>query len=108
VRYCSGVRRSPSSSRIGFARTYRPLQGEELSSVLTRHWRRLDLTLDDADLTDAQAIATIAHLAGGNFRLLQRLFLQIERALRINDMPVITDDVVEAAHSTLVIGATWS
>jgi DNA transposition AAA+ family ATPase len=93
-------------SRVGFAHVYRPLQGEELSFVLTRHWRRLGLTLDDADFTDAQAIATIARLTGGNFRLLQRLFLQIERVLRINDLRVITDDVVEAARSTLVIGAT--
>ncbi len=42
----------------------------------------------------------------GNFRLIQRLFVQIERVLRINDLTVITDDVVEAARSTLVIGAT--
>jgi DNA transposition AAA+ family ATPase len=93
-------------SRIGFAHVYRPLQGEELSFVLTRHWLRLGMTLDDADFTDAQAIAAIARLTGGNFRLLQRLFLQIERVLRINDLSVITNDVVEAARSTLVIGAT--
>ena len=37
-------------------------------------------------------------------RLLHRLFVQIERILRINDLTVITSDVVEAARSTLVIG----
>ncbi len=42
----------------------------------------------------------------GHFRLIQRLFVQIERVLRINELTVITDDVVEAARSTLVIGAT--
>ena len=93
-------------SRVGFAHHYRPLQGDELAFVLTRHWRKLGLTLDDADFTDAQAIASIARITGGNFRLLHRLFVQIERILKINGLSVITDDVVEAARSTLVIGIT--
>ena len=93
-------------SRIGFAHHYRPLQGDELTFVLTRHWRRLGLALDDADFTDAQAIASIARITGGNFRLLQRLFVQIGRILKINGLSAITDEVVEAARSTLVIGAT--
>ena len=93
-------------SRVGFAHHYRPLQGDELSFVLTRHWRKLGLTLDDADFTDSQAIASIARITGGNFRLLHRLFVQIERILKINGLSVITDDVVEAARSTLVIGIT--
>jgi DNA transposition AAA+ family ATPase len=63
-------------SRVGFAHHYRPLQGDELTFVLTRHWRKLGLSLDDADFTDTQAIARIT---GGNFRLLHRLFVPIER-----------------------------
>lgn len=74
--------------------------------MLTRHWRRLGLALDDADFTDVQAIASIARITGGNFRLLQRLFVQIGRILKINGLSAITDEVVEAARSTLVIGAT--
>ena len=92
-------------SRVGFAHLYRPLAGDELSFVLTRHWRSLGLTLDDADFTDTQAIASIARITGGNFRLLHRLFVQIERIMKINELTVITDDVVEAARSTLVVGA---
>jgi DNA transposition AAA+ family ATPase len=93
-------------SRIGFAHHYRPLQGDELTFVLTRHWRKLGLSLDSADFTDTQAIAAISRITSGNFRLLHRLFVQIERILRINELNVITEDVVEAARSTLVIGAT--
>ncbi|MBA3488099.1 MAG: AAA family ATPase [Longispora sp.] len=93
-------------SRVGFAHHYRPLQGDELTFVLTRHWRKLGLTLDDADFTDHQAIAAIIRITSGNFRLLHRLFVQIERVLRINELNMITIDVVEAARSTLVIGAT--
>ncbi len=49
-------------SRVGFAHHYRPLQGNELTFVLTRHWRRLGLALDDADFTDVQAVAAIARI----------------------------------------------
>jgi DNA transposition AAA+ family ATPase len=91
---------------VGFAHHYRPLLNDELSFVLTRHWRRLGLTMDEADFTDSQAIAAITRITGGNFRLLHRLFVQIDRILRINDLKVITEDVVEAARSTLVIGIT--
>lgn len=93
-------------SRVGFSHGYRPLLGDELSFVLTRHWRKLGVTLDEADFTDAQAVAAIARITGGNFRLLHRLFVQIERILRINEMTAITEEVVDAARSTLLIGAT--
>ena len=93
-------------SRVGFAHHYRPLLGDELSFVLTHHWQKLGLQLDGADFTNAQAVSSIARITGGNFRLLRRLFLQIERVLRINELTVITDDVVNAARSTLVIGVS--
>lgn len=92
-------------SRIGFAHQYRPLTDDELAFVLTRHWRRLGLTLDLDDFTDAQAVASVSRITRGNFRLLHRLFTQIERILKINGLNVITNDVIEAARSTLVIGA---
>lgn len=91
-------------SRVGFSHQYRPLQAEELTFVLTRRWRDLGLGLDDADFNDAKAMAAIVRITGGNFRLLQRLFIQIERILRINGLTTISDDVVEAARSVLVIG----
>jgi DNA transposition AAA+ family ATPase len=93
-------------SRVGFAHHYEALRGEELSFVLTKHWRQFRLCLDNADFTDTQAIAATAPITGGNFRLLHRLFIQIGRILHINDLTLITRDVVEAARSTLVIGAT--
>ena len=92
-------------SRVGFAHEYQPLQGEELAFVLRRHWKRLGLALNADDFTDDRAIAAVARITGGNFRLLQRLFSQIERILTVNEMTTITEDVVDAARSTLVIGA---
>ena len=46
----------------------------------------------------------IERITRGNFRLLERLFPQINRVLKINDLEAITDDVIEAAASILVIG----
>jgi DNA transposition AAA+ family ATPase len=94
------------TTRVGFAHHYRPLQGDELSFVLTRHWLKLGLNRDEADFSDTQAIAAIAQITDGNFRLLHRLFVQIERVLQIKEMTLITNEVVNAARSTLVIGAT--
>jgi len=91
-------------SRLGFSHHYRALGRDELLFVLDRHWNRLGQTLDPDDFTDAQAIAAIERITRGNFRLLERLFPQIARVLKINQLEAITDDVVEAAASILVIG----
>jgi DNA transposition AAA+ family ATPase len=91
-------------SRLGFSHQYRTLGREELLFVLDRHWKRLGKVLDLDDFTDAQAVAAIERITRGNFRLLERLFPQITRVLKINQLDTITDDVVEAAASILVIG----
>ena len=91
-------------SRVGFAHQYRPLGKDELHFVLRPALDTLGQTLDPEDFTDAQAIAAIARITRGNFRLLERLFPQVERVLKINELDTITDDVIEAAASTLVIG----
>jgi DNA transposition AAA+ family ATPase len=91
-------------SRLGFSHRYRALGRDELLFVLDRHWKRLGKTLDPDDFTDAQAIAAIERITRGNFRLLERLFPQIQRVLRINQLETITDDVIEAAASVLVTG----
>lgn len=58
--------------------------------------------LDLTRLPDAQAVAGVGRITRGNFRLIHRLFAQIERVMRINDLTVITSDVIETARCTLV------
>lgn len=91
-------------SRVGFAHEYRPLAQEELHFVPERRWHKLGQTLDPEDFTDAQAIAAVARIIRGNFRLIDRLFTQVERVMKINEFSTIPDDVIEAARSTLVVG----
>jgi DNA transposition AAA+ family ATPase len=92
-------------SRVGFVHQYRPLGEEELLFVLTHKWAELGLGLFPDDYTDAEALAAIARITGGNFRLVQRLFSQMERILRINRLRTITQEEVEAAREQLVVGA---
>lgn len=91
-------------SRIGFAHEYKALGHDEIVFVLERWWKKLGLRLNMDDFTDAQAVGAILRLTRGNFRLIIRLFAQIERVMKINELTTITDEVVEAARSTLVIG----
>lgn len=93
-------------SRVGFVHPYRPLQVDALRLVLAQRWQRLGIPLDPTAFADAEATAAIIRITGGNFRLVERLFSQIERILEINGLRQITPDVVEAARSSLVIGST--
>lgn len=95
---------SQFQSRLGFSHHYRALGRNELLFVLDRHWKRLGKTLDPDDFTNAQAMAAIERINRGNFRLLERLFPQIARVLNVNQLEAITDDVIEAAASILIIG----
>jgi DNA transposition AAA+ family ATPase len=91
-------------SRVGFAHRYEPLSADELRFVLTHHWQRLGLTLSADDFTDSEAVAAVARITNGNFRLVHRLFAQITRILDINQLTTVTSEVVQAARDALVIG----
>jgi len=91
-------------SRVGFVHQFRTLSTEEMQFILAHKWAQLGLTLAQDDFTDAEAVAAIVGITGGNFRLIQRLFTQIERLLQINEMRTVTKEVVEAARESMVIG----
>jgi DNA transposition AAA+ family ATPase len=93
-------------SRVGFVHHFKPLNAEEMGFVLKYKWQQLGLTLDFSDFTDAEAMAAIIRITGGNFRLLQRLLSQIERVRQINELHYVTKEVVESARELLIIGST--
>lgn len=91
-------------SRVGFAHEYRPIGQEEMVFILNHHWGKLGLELDKKNFADTEAIAAIARITNGNFRLIHRLFSQIKRIMKVNELTAITKEVIEAARDCLVIG----
>jgi DNA transposition AAA+ family ATPase len=90
-------------SRIDFVHEFRPLAAMEVRKLLDGHWAPPGVCLPQQPL-DAETVAAIIRITGGNFRLLNRLLTQMERILEINSLPVVTKAAVEAARESLVIG----
>ena len=91
-------------SRVGFVHHFKPLSVSEMRFILKEKWQSLNLPLDLSDFTDKEAVSAVVRITEGNFRLLQRLLGQIERIMEINELDVITKEVVDAAREKLVIG----
>jgi hypothetical protein len=51
---------------------------------------------------------SIVRITGGNFRLVERLFAQIQRVGQINEVVTLTPELVEAVQESLVIGGPES
>jgi hypothetical protein len=93
-------------SRVGFVHQFRALSSVEVQFIIRQKAEELGITLSPEDVDDAEAIAAIARITNGNFQLLQRLFSQIQRIMEINHLTRITDEAVQAARESLVIGPT--
>lgn len=91
-------------SRIGFAHEFDNLSKDETHHILEYKWQDLGFDLKLEDFTDYEAITTIIKITKGNFRLIHRLFAQIDRVMDINDLDKISTEVVETARDSLVIG----
>ena len=94
------------SSRVGFVHQFQPLSGRELQHVIERQWVQLGLETSVADGADVSVTNAIARVTGGNFRLVHRLFAEIERVMIVNSLPTLTTDVVAFARESLAIGST--
>jgi DNA transposition AAA+ family ATPase len=90
-------------SRIGFVHEFRPLGATEVRSLLAG-WRPAGVALPEDLLADAEGVAALIRVTGGNFRLMDRLLTQVGRILELNGLKVVTREVVEAAREVLVIG----
>jgi len=72
--------------------------------VIEHQWVQLVLDTALYEHTNAAVVNTIARVMGGNFRLVQRLFAQIERIVTINNLATVTTEVVTLARERLVDG----
>jgi len=91
-------------SRVGFAHQFRVLSEDETRWLLGQRWSHLGMKIRVDDFTDQEALAAIIRITGGNFRVIHRLLMQIERVLEINHLQTVTKEVVEKARERLVLG----
>lgn len=91
-------------SRVGFVHQFRVLSEEEMRYLHEQHWSHLGMKIRAEDFTDQEAISAILRITGGNFRVIHRLLMQVERILEINDLRTVTKEVVETPRENLVIG----
>jgi DNA transposition AAA+ family ATPase len=91
-------------SRVGFAHQFRVLSEDETRWLLGQRWSHLGMNIRVDDFTDQEALAAIIRITGGNFRVIHRRLLQIERILEINHLQTVTKEVVEKARERLVLG----
>jgi DNA transposition AAA+ family ATPase len=93
-------------SRVGFVHEFRPLSADAVRDLFRHQWVPAGVALPHEGLNDADVLAAIIRITGGNFRLLHRLLTQIARLVEINALSRVTRDVIEAARESLVIGTT--
>jgi len=89
-------------SRIGFVHEFKTLSHDEMSLVIESKWK--ELLTDDEVVIEDEAQSALIRITQGNFRLLLRLLMQVERLMRINELTTVTKGLVEAARDVLIIG----
>src|SRR6266568_3691583 len=77
---------------------------DETRWLLQERWNHLGMHIQVDDFTDQEALATIVRITAGNFRVIHRLLMQVERILQINSLHTVTKEVVETARESLVLG----
>ncbi|MGG7666518.1 hypothetical protein [Dyadobacter sp. BHUBP1] len=91
-------------SRIGFRHEFKHLSQDEMKFILAKLWTKIGLTCSEDNFNDVEAVNTFIRITNGNFRLIDRMFSQISRILKINNLNSISKEVVDAARECLVIG----
>lgn len=91
-------------SRIGFVHTFKPLSPEEISFIIRQNLQTLNIPFSENSFMEHEAVATVARITQGNFRLINRLLKQALRIIEVNQLSFISKEVLEAARECLVIG----
>lgn len=72
--------------------------------LFEQKWQELGRQFDKNTFVDVEAMNEIIKITHGNFRLINRIFDQMQRLMQINKLTTLTKDLVEAAKNCLVIG----
>ena len=91
-------------SRVGFVHQFHVLSQTRPDGSCRSAGIDLGMHIQVDDFTDQEALATIVRITAGNFRVIHRLLMQVERILQINSLHTVTKEVVETARESLVLG----
>lgn len=91
-------------SRVGFAHAFRVLTADDLRGLLQQPLSTGGFAFGHAPFQDEAALGAVIRTCRGNLRLLVRLLGQIERIADLNELTLISSEVVTAATSLLTIG----
>lgn len=97
------ARYSQLYSRIGFAHEDCQFTPAELTAGLFKCFLANN-DAEDGALVHATAIATIVRIADGNFRLVDRLLIQIDHSQTVNNLTGLTPEMIDTARQKLLIG----
>ena len=81
-------------SRIGFAHQYKSLGEDEMRFVFPKIWSKIGKNYNLEYFADCEAMNNIIRITGGNFRLIDRLFSQICRIMKVNKLQTVSNEVV--------------
>ena len=91
-------------SRVGFVHQFKNLGKSEVEFIISKHFSKLGVNIDETDFGDQEAVSTIIRMTNGNFRLINRLLKQSYRIMQVNCMTSLTTEILEAARKCLLIG----
>lgn len=91
-------------SRVGFVHQFKNLGKNEIEFIISNHFSKLGIVIEEDNFTDQEAIAATIRMTNGNFRLINRLLKQAYRIMQVNSMTLLTAEILEAARKCLLIG----
>lgn len=92
-------------SRVGFLHEFKPLSRDEMTFIIENHLNQLGTKISMDNFSDYETLNTIVRITKGNFRVLTRLFQQLERLMKVNNVASINTDLVNSAREVLVVGS---
>jgi DNA transposition AAA+ family ATPase len=90
-------------SRVGFLHEFKTLSKDEMIFIIENHLNRLGTEIKRDNFSDYETLNTVVRITKGNLRVLTRLFQQLERLMKINNITSIDTDLVNVARDALVI-----
>jgi DNA transposition AAA+ family ATPase len=91
-------------SRVGFVHNFKPISKKEIRNVIFSKMNEFKIKYTHDDKETKEACTEIINQTDFNFRKIQRLFDQIDRVMKLNNISNLKKDVVETAKGSVIRG----